>query len=164
MQKDCPRAKCAEGTRKLVVKAATDPAVMLLARRIVAGVDRRYELDPSYKSSVRSEGKEATQEYIRGVVDAQGACDVLQTDPELGGIGLFGGLHFNRRKFVFYEWIDPKQGQMRVSITRQEARDIVSGKKRTVIFRFCSYRYHRRLKKVKEKYRKKYWLLQKICK
>ena len=152
MSKDCPRAKCAEGTRRLVVRVATDPAVLLLARKVVAGIDRKYELYPGYKSSVKIEGEEATKEHIRGCVDSAGACDVLQTDMTLGGVGLFGGLHFNRRKFVFYEWLGPKDGQMRVSMTRQEARNIVSGKKRTVIFRYCSNRYHKRLKKAKRAY------------
>jgi hypothetical protein len=117
-----------------------DPAVIAVAKMVVAGLDRRHALHPHYKALVRQHGKERAHKLIEDAVAAPGACDVIQTDMCYGGIGLFGGLSNNSSRFTFCEWSEAEVGQLSVSMTRQEARDIVSGKKKKVVFKPKRYR------------------------
>lgn len=136
-----PRAKGNRAyTKPVTFLVAKDPAVAAIARMVVAGVDKKHDLHPHYEALVKGYGKEKAHELIEGAVAIPGACDVIQTDMCYGGIGLFGGLSKNSSRFTFYEWSGAEAGQLSVSMTRQEARDIVSGKKKTVVFKPQRYR------------------------
>lgn len=136
-----PRAKGNRAyTKPVTFLVAKDPAVMAIAKMVVAGVDKKHNLDPHYDALVKGYGKEKAHELIEGAVAIPGACDVIQTDMCYSGIGLFGGLSKNSSRFTFYEWSGAEAGQLSVSMTRQEARDIVSGKKKTVVFKPERYR------------------------
>ena len=78
--------------------------------------DFRVSKDPAVKAIAR-------------MIKIRGACDVMQTDMNYGGLGLFGSLSEDGSKFIFYEWVSQDKGQLFTSMTLQEARDIVSGKK-----------------------------------
>lgn len=121
--------------KPVTVQVAKDPAVIAVARKVVAGVDKKYHLDSSYRSMVKQCGMEKARELIEGAVSRPGACDVIQTDMGYGGIGLFGGLSKNQKHFKFYEWLGDEYGQLSVSMTAQDARDIVSGRKKKITFR-----------------------------
>lgn len=133
----CPRAR-ASGTieKPMEFIVADDPALMMIARMVVAGVDQRFEIHPFYERRVKEYGRVQTEELIRSVVAIEGACDVIQTDMCIGGVGLFGGLSEDGTEFVFYDWCTPTPW-FRVHLTAQDARDIVSGKKTSVEFLFC---------------------------
>lgn len=139
-----PTAPRAKGnrvyTKPVTFLVAKDPAVMAIARMVVAGVDKKHDLHPHYDAIVKDCGKEKAHELIESAVAIPGACDVIQTDMCYGGIGLFGGLSKNSSRFTFYEWSGAEAGQLFVSMTKQEARDIVSGKKKTVVFKPQRYR------------------------
>lgn len=136
-----PRAKGNRAyTKPVTFLVKKDPAVMEIARMVVAGVDKKHNLHPYYNALMKDYGKEKAHELIEGAVAIPGACDVIQTDMCYGGIGLFGGLTKNSSRFTFYEWSGAEVGQLSVSMTRQEARDIVSGKKKTVVFKPERYR------------------------
>lgn len=123
-------------TKPRTIRVEDDPALMAIARMVVAGIDKRYRLHPCYRKSVKSSGCKEARELIEGAVAIPGACDVIQTDMGYGGIGLYGGLAENSARFKFYEWVSGDEiGRLTVSFTRQEARDIVSGKKKTIRFR-----------------------------
>lgn len=136
-----PRAKGNRAyTKPVTFLVAKDPAVTAIARMVVAGVDKKHDLHPHHDALVKAYGKEKAHELIEGEVDIPGACDVIQTDMCYGGIGLFGGLSKNSSRFTFYEWSGAEAGQLSVSMTKQEARDIVSGKKKTIVFTPQRYR------------------------
>lgn len=135
----CPRARRNFKASARFV-AAKDPAVMAVARMIVAGIDREYHLHPQYENYVRSMGEKKAQEHVCEVVTFPGACDIIQTDMTFGGIGLFGGLTENGQEFIFYEWTTPCP-RLRIHMTHQEARDIVSGKQKIVTFKYCTKRH-----------------------
>ncbi len=133
-----PRAKRRHRPlRPVKFRVAKDPAVIAIARIVVAGLDKKHSIHPNYRDLVEGYGREEAHKIIEETVDAPGACDNIQTDMSHGGIGLFGGLTEDRSRFVFYEWTNPsdREGQLSVSMTGQEARDIVSGKKKIVRFK-----------------------------
>ena len=134
----CPRAQYT-GHGPLTVVARTDPALWDIVHRIVAGVDRRYDLHPKYEAIVRDYGEPEAQELIRDAVETRGACDIIQTKMSLGGegMGLFGGLAENGQEFIFYEWTSTSP-RLRIHITHQEARDIINGTKKEVRFWGCT--------------------------
>ena len=132
--------------------AAKDPAVWAIARMVVAGIDRKYSIHPRYKAYVKVYGKKKAQELIRGAVDIPGACDVIQVDMCLGGVGLFGGLSEDGKEFIFYEWTSPSP-TLRVHMTHQQARDVVSGKQKVVEFVPCTKAHFAARKRAKEKLR-----------
>ena len=136
-----PRAKGNRAyTKPITFLVTKDPAVMAIAKMVVSGVDKKHDLHPHYDALVKAYGKEKAHELIEGAVAIPGACAVIQTDICYGGIGLFGGLTKNSSRFTFYEWSGAEAGQLSVSMTRQEARDIVSGKKKKVVFKPERYR------------------------
>lgn len=140
-----PTAPRAKGnrvwTKPVVFRVAKDPAVVAIAKMVVAGVDKKHDLHPDYCALLEQYGRGKAHELIERAVVVRGSCDGIQTDMGYGGIGLFGGLSKNGSRFTFYEWSgDNSRGQLSVSMTKKEARDIVSGKKRTIVFRperFC---------------------------
>lgn len=158
-----PRAKGDRAyTRPVTFLVAKDPAVMAIARMVVAGVDKRHDLHPCYDVYVKSYGKEKAHELIETAVAIPGACDIIQTDMCFGGIGLFGGLSKNSSRFTFHEWSGAEAGRLSVSMTRQEARDIVFGKKKTIVFtprrfriRLCVDPFTRREEKSPQEYLKR---------
>lgn len=131
----CPRAQH-EGKTPATFEISKDPAVQEVAKMIVAGVDKKYYLHPRYTYYIQHRGEEEAQRLIEFPVHAPGAMDLIQTDMVLGGIGLFGGLSKDGLRFVFYEWSGggPEYGQLMVSITIDEARDIVEGRKKEITF------------------------------
>ena len=132
----CPRAKLVRPvTKPIRILVATDAAVMAVARMIVAGVDKKYCIHPEYHKILRVYGKSKAQELIEHAVTIPGACDIMQTDPRYAGLGLFGGLSKDKKQFVFYEWTETFYGKLRLTMTVEEARNIVSGEKKSVIFR-----------------------------
>ncbi|MBI4142411.1 hypothetical protein HY480_00885 [Candidatus Uhrbacteria bacterium] len=133
----CPRARHKDTTKPARFLVAEDPAVQEIARMVVAGIDRRYDLHPRYEARVQSQGKEAAEADIRDCVEIAGACDLIQTEMDVGGIGLFGGLSDDGTEFIFYEWTSPSP-VFRLHMTHQDARDIVSGAKRFVKFLPCT--------------------------
>lgn len=136
-----PRAKGNRAyTKPVTFLVAKDPAVIAIAKMVVAGVDKKHDLHPHYHALVNGYGEEKAHELIESAVAIPGACDVIQTDMCYGGIGLFGGLSKNSSRFTFYEWSGAEAGQLSVSMTRQEARDIVAGKKKKVVFKPQRYR------------------------
>lgn len=160
-QKLCPRARFrGKSTHRFLV--AKDPDIQEVAHMIVAGVDKKYNLHPLYKELVKELGKKQAQEIIRNAVNIPGACDVIQSheifQKKLGleSEGLYGGLSENEKRFIFYEWatIYPTKNPrpiMWVSITAQDARDIVSGRKKFVCFRPCTKRHFEARRRAKEK-------------
>lgn len=138
----CPRAET-EPDKPTFFDAETDPAVQEVARKIVAGFDGRYELDAAhYKELTEEYGESEAQRSFYETVRIPGTIAIIQTEMDLGGYGLFGGLSEDASRFNFYEWgagyghgegdeINP--GWM-TSLTIQEARDIVSGKLKKVKF------------------------------
>lgn len=70
----------------------------------------------------------------------------------LGGVGLFGGLSEDEKEFIFYEWTSPSP-MLRVHMTHQEARDIVSGKKKFVRFQPCTKAHFAARKQAMDKLR-----------
>ena len=141
-----PRAKAMRPlTKPVVFLVAKDPAVMAIARMVIAGLDKKYHIHPDYRALLKIYGKEKTRELIEGAVAIPGACDIIQTNMCYGGIGLFGGLAKNSSRFTFYEWTDGSFWLLSVSMTRQEARDIVSGKKRTIVFSPKRFRVNLRI-------------------
>lgn len=111
-----------------------DPAVQEIAKRVVAGVDRRFDLHPDYKQYVKDYGVEKAQQLIVGQVSSPGAVDLIQTDMDVGGLGLFGGLSEDGSKFVFHEWLSGTDGQMFTTMTGDEARAIVNGEQKVIKF------------------------------
>ena len=140
--RSCPRLRyTGKSAHRFLI--ATDPAVQELAHMVVAGIDRKYELHPCYEAWVKIWGKEKAEGLIRHAVEIPGACDVIQTheifENRMGieGFPLFGGLSKDEKEFIFYEWGWSGRGprpRMLVSMTHQEAREIVSGKKKTIKF------------------------------
>ena len=130
-----PRAKVKKLEKRHDFRVSKDPAVKAIARMIVAGVDKKFGLYPNYRSFVKAWGKEKAHELIESAIKIRGACDVMQTDMNYGGLGLFGGLSEDGSKFIFYEWVSQDKGQLFTSMTLQEARDIVSGKKKLITFK-----------------------------
>ena len=136
-EKLCPRAKYNGknvATRFLVSK---DPAIMAIARMVVAGIDHKYSIHPHYRDFIKDYGRERAQTLIRECVEIPGACDVIQTDILYGGLGLFGGLAENEKEFIFYDWSCPSP-KFRVHMTPEQARDIVYGKQKFVKFIPCT--------------------------
>lgn len=140
--RSCPRLRYI-GKSAHRFRIATDPDVQKLAHMVVAGIDRKYELHPCYEAFVESYGKENAEHLIRHAVEMPGACDVIQTheifENRMGieGFALFGGLSKDEKGFIFYEWGWVDRGprpRMWISMTHQEARAIVSGKKKTIKF------------------------------
>jgi hypothetical protein len=82
---------------------------------------------------VREYGKEKFHKLIDDMVTLP-ATDVIQTEMDHSGIGLFGALSEDKQHFEFYEWIGGKEGQLKTVLTHQEIRDIFSGKKKIVEF------------------------------
>jgi|SRR3989338_3165213 len=148
-KKYCPRARY-NGKTTARFMVAKDPAVRAVAHMVVAGIDRKYSLHPRYKSYLKEYGKENAQELIRAAVEIPGACDIIQTDMCLGGIGLFGGLSEDEKEFIFYEWTSPSP-MLRIHITHQEARDVVSGKQKFVKFVPCTKEHFADRERDKEK-------------
>lgn len=130
----CPRALYEGDEAEVTFDITNDPAVQEIARRVVAGIDRKYSLDPDYGIMVEGYGEKRAQKLIEDMVSIPGACDLIQTEMSLGGIGLFGGLSEDSSHFVFHEWLDGNDGQLMTKITPQEAREIVSGKKKSLKF------------------------------
>lgn len=135
----CPRARNEFKGNSVYFKVSDDPAVLEIARIVVAGVYGPLTLHPRYEAWVGTWGKKRAEELIRNAVLIPGASDVIQTDMTLGGIGLFGGLSeegFRRGKsrFIFYEWLSPEDGQLVTTITARQARDIVEGKRKRIKF------------------------------
>ena len=159
--KFCPRLRYAgKSARRFLV--ASDPDVQEIAYMVVAGIDRKYELHPCYEAYVESWSKEKAEDLIRGAVEIPGACDVIQThevfEKRMGveGFGIFGGLSEDEREFIFYEWGWDGRGprpRMWVSMTHQEARDIVSGKKKFIQFRPCTKAHFAARERAKKKLR-----------
>lgn len=136
MPNTCPRAEYI-GKDDLVVDAATDPALQYVARCIVAGIDGQFELHPAYESMVEQYGKSKAEHIIGQAVQIPAGIDVIQTEMDYGGVGLFGGLSKDGSRFDFFEWLDSGfAGQMHASITGQDARDIVAGNPLSVVFTF----------------------------
>lgn len=150
MKRFCPRARyVGKSSRRFLV--SKDPAIKQIARRVVAGVDHKYDLDPGYRHLVKSWGKEVARGIIRMGVEIRGACDVIQTNSmNNGGIGLFGGLSEDGKKFIFYEWTTPSP-RLRMEITAQDARDILSGKKRFVQFLVCNAAHFKARERAKKR-------------
>ena len=148
---------------------ARDPDVQEVAHMIVAGVDRKYKLHPCYEAYVEDLGKEKAEELIRGAVEIPGACDVIQ-DHEvfqkrlgLDSYGLYGGLSEDEKEFIFYEWEPPyPRLRMWVSMTTQDARDIVSGKKKFIHFQPCTEAHFAARKRDKDKLGLKSGLLSRL--
>jgi len=114
-----PRAKAMRPlTKPVVFLVAKDPAVMAIARMVIAGLDKKYHIHPDYRALLKIYGKEKTRELIEGAVAIPGTCDIIQTNMCYGGIGLFGGLAKNSSRFTFYEWTDGSFGLLSVSMTR----------------------------------------------
>lgn len=133
----CPRALiCPENDEEEIpIMVASDPALQEVARMVVAGVDRTHELHPRWEEFVEAYGgEERARRHIEDVTQIPGATDVIQTEMDCGGIGLFGGLSQDGDAFVFHEWVGPDDGQMMTRITIQDAREIVGGRKQTVVF------------------------------
>lgn len=155
----CPRG-CYKGKLARRFLVARDPDVQEIAHMVVAGVDRKYEIHPCYEAYIEAYGKDRAAELIRGAVEIPGACDVIQ-DHEvfqkklgLDSHGLFGGLSEDEKEFIFYEWSTPyPRPRMWVSMTAQDARDIVSGKKRFIQFQPCTEAHFAARKRAKDKLR-----------
>lgn len=128
--------------KPVTFKISDDAAVMAIARMVVAGVDKQYQLFPYYREYVESYGVSKAEELIAQAVSIPGACDIIQVDPAYAGIGLFGGLAEDSKKFVFHEWSGGTLGQLDISLTPQEARDIVSGKKEYITFFPTRYSFY----------------------
>lgn len=142
----CPRARTVtKKPRRFAIRF--DPAVQNIAKRVVAGIDQKYDLHPAYSAYVKSCGKEEAERLIKTATEIEGACDVIQTEMDEGGVGLFGGLSEDGKEFIFYEW---STVALRVHMTHQEARDIVSGKKKYVTFFPCTEEHFQARKKTKE--------------
>ncbi len=153
-EKLCSRARH-NGKTAARFLAKKDPAVWAIAHMVVAGIDRKYSLHPHYKACVKAFGKEEAQALIRCKVEIPGACDVIQTDMRLGGLGLYGRLSEDEKEFIFYEWTSPSP-RLRVHMTHQEARDIVSGKQKFIKFVPCTRAHFAARKRAKEKLRLQY--------
>lgn len=123
------------GDVAIIVNIENDAAVQLIARMVVAGVDRKHSLHPHYEVYVRSYGEMEAKKLIEDKVEIEGACDLLQTEINIEGLpGLFGGLSIDGDKFTLYEWMPSEEKQMSVSMTIQEARAIVQGEKIDILF------------------------------
>ena len=138
----CPRGNY-RGSSVHWFSVKKDPDVREVAHMVAAGIDRNYTLHPCYEAYVEVWGKERAEEIIRGAVEILGACDLIQTHEVFAGLmgiqgfALFGGLSEDGKEFIFYEWGWDGRGprpRMWVSITPQDARDIVSGRKKRVLF------------------------------
>lgn len=135
----CPRAQYDFDGPSAYFKVSGDPAVLEIARRVVAGVYGPLTLHPRYEAYIEAWGEKRAAEMIRNVVTMPDACDVIQTDMELGGMGLFGsltkeGYRKGRSRFDFYEWLGVEEGQLFTSMTARQARDIVEGKRTRIKF------------------------------
>lgn len=148
MPKKCPRAEnVTEKSHNF--KCASDPAVMMVARMIVAGMDKKYELHPNYRVYVRQSGVTEAEDLIHSQVSMKDGGDLIQTPMALGGIGLCGGRSKDGRRFEFIEFTPDNKDCLRMNMTLQEARDIVSGRKKTIKFTRCTEAWFKRQKKMR---------------
>ncbi|MBI2596060.1 hypothetical protein HYW46_04995 [Candidatus Daviesbacteria bacterium] len=142
---ECPRAKLTTNKIEKIqgsisFRVSKDPAVLEVAKMVTAGIYGPPSLHPRYEAWLARYGQRKTEELIHDAVTIAGACDIIQTDMELGGVGLFGGLSEkglagDKSEFVFYEWLSPEDGQLTTIVTSGEARDIVNRRKRVIEFR-----------------------------
>lgn len=148
-QKLCPRARhTGEVSRNFLV--ATDPAIIAVARMVVAGADKKHSLHPKYYAMVETYGEKSTHELIESAVKP-GGVDIIQTSMDFGGCGFFGALSLDGRKFIFYEWTTPRP-RFRVCMTRKQARDIVSGKQKSFKCINCTKKHFAKRKRAEEKF------------
>ncbi|MCC6563554.1 hypothetical protein IT087_01545 [Candidatus Uhrbacteria bacterium] len=128
-------------SRSLRYLVALDPAILEVARKVAAGVDRKYEEYPDYEVMVEIYGAEAAQRIVRYGADTIGQCDdLIQNQDQATCVDLYGGLSEDLETFIFYEWVN-RPPQLYFSLTPQEARDIVAGKKKYVQFKVCTRRH-----------------------
>ena len=132
-EKLCPRADLDWVDGPVCFYVDQDPAIQAVAGMVVAGVDKRYKLHPLYNEYSSSLGRRNARKLIESQVSIPGATDLIQTDMELGGMGLFGGLELDGKKFTFYEW-GGEEGQLYTHITIEEARAIVEGRQKGIAF------------------------------
>lgn len=149
----CPRARYS-GNKSRFFRVSLDPALLYIAKMIVAGADKKHSLHPEYRVFLKNYGEQEAKEYIEGCV-TPGGGSVLQTSMGLGGCGLFGAKISEGTRFVFYEWTSPSP-RFRVCLTTQDARDILSGRKKTVRFIFCTKKYFARRKRTEKRYYAKF--------
>jgi len=123
-----------DGKSPKIVDITNDRAVQQIARMVVAGVDKKYDMHPNYKVLLNAGEKEAHR-YIEDIVSIEGAVDVMQTEMVVdGNAGLFGGLSKDGRYFEFHEWMPYAGNQMSVIMNPEEARQIVKGEKTEILF------------------------------
>ena len=76
-----PRAKAMRPlTKPVVFLVAKDPAVMAIARMVIAGLDKKYHIHPDYRALLKIYGKEKTRELIEGACKEQLPFHFLRMD------------------------------------------------------------------------------------
>ncbi len=132
-EEELPPRMLHKGNSAALFDISNDQAVQQVALMVVAGVDKRYSLHPRYRTYL---GPENDEKKARRLIEEEVSLeDNMQTEKELqGGPGLYGGLTKKGDNFIFYESMSPQEGQMKVFMPANEARAIVKGIQKKIVF------------------------------
>lgn len=124
-----------DGKSPKLLDITNDKAVQLIAKMVVAGVDKQYSEHPIYQAYIERLGRLEAESLIDRQVNNRGANDMVQTWKIVdGAAGLYGGLSKDGRYFEFHEWMPHAGNQMSVIMNPEEARQIVKGEKTEILF------------------------------